>query len=1472
MKKQTKNQLFKSVLLLLSVVLLIASAVVVAVATTSASLYHTLTINFESDQVEKCVITYVKDNKGNTETKEVTSGETFEILDGVMVSVVVTPKVGLWPDFAFDNPANAAGVSGRTIKWEEFIADNTVSIVCTDRTYTIHALDLDGKTDVKDKLPGGDDIVYKYTVTEGLTLEALTNGSVKYTSGSEDLIELPVVASGTQIFKGWYIKTSEDSASPITPENGKYYMPKTLTMMTDYMHDQDGIIYVYPKFEPKSASVYREDWVHKETGDDHGKIQLFSSKREEFVGSDISALTLNYWVDDPLDAYKSYKGYLLHTTCDHSKCDGASIRVYDSSKDEYRNTVYRYYSPISYTLTYSAVSGDYVSPETYSYSTPTTISNPTRLGYTFKGWKIEVYNATTETWDVYTWQIPENQPEKSFVFGAETSYFDDVAGTWNDPNAIYASDAQADGSYEIRLEAQWEANKYTITYNWGENVSDVLIQNKNNLVENYGVFEFDKVCFIPNPIRAGYTFMGWELTYTNGDEVLGDTGLTATDGGYHLNGALHAQEITLTASWSVESYKVELDVDGTVVGSITGVFYDAALVVPTDLVVPTKIGYTFVGYYNAEGTKKYINADGTSNCNVWDIDGENGTVTLYAKWEINLYNVTINPIEKVPAGVEITLETKDGTRYDYTGTPISLPYQTEFKIEILMPDGFKIVSWNGTEVAVHSGNVFVSGLISLGAEDVVFFTEARPAAPDVGVGYDIDVNIMSEREIQVNFINADLAKLYEVAISQINDASNLTWVQVLNGADHYAFTDLNPGTTYFVFIRLRETENTLSGIPTVKDKTTRYIAYVKEVETLLKDMVSSTDGDCVKVLVEQIIQEIYDLIPEDGVLPPNFYTLVEEKIAAVEGQIAFARLQDSKITVLQNHLVNSMASGSFNHDNKVLLNNLCASAVADISAATTVEQIEEIYTTAIGLMKAVPVTYLYSADKGITLESLLGLAQNGGITLSSKEDIKVLRRAVSDAIAAGKITADSFITIEEAQKLLDALDVIAAYSFNLINVQPADGDSFIFTMEIPKEFQGRTGLQVVYYNAATGMVELLETTVEGNVLTFRANQVSDFVILADATVDLTNVIIVLGVIALCQLLAIALVLVARNKAKNTVMHASVALPVSLAIYFLPANAELIALGLGIAVIVLQIVLMWLLISSGMIHVFKVKKSTSVRREVTAVVREEDLHADPTSVFDEVAPSTEDVSMEETFATQEESAEEFIDDENFDEELAQELAREQEEEADYYDEPVYEESFIEEPESVVEEIEELYDEEPVEEIDQTYGDEIVETIEESYGEEIVEEITEDIEEIYDDEEFVEQETEPYYSLDEEEDIYAFIQEETERVSDVDTADSEEEDTPYGGDALDGIFGVADVQDGDSGDEAGSDGDESPYGESYESASYEYGETADASYAAYDETENSERAEESGEEALDATAYIVNDEEELSEEEEMYRYDE
>ena len=100
--------------------------------------------------------------------------------------------------------------------------------------------------------------------------------------------------------------------------------------------------------------------------------------------------------------------------------------------------------------------------------------------------------------------------------------------------------------------------------------------------------------------------------------------------------------------------------------------------------------------------------------------------------------------------------------------------------------------------------------------------------------------------------------------------------------------------------------------------------------------------------------------------------------------------------------------------------------------------------------------------------------------------------------------------------------------------------------------------------------------------------------------------------------------------------------------------------------------------------------------------------------------------------------------------------------------------------------------------------------------------------------------------------------------MDTTDQETEETSYGEDPLDGVFGEADVPDGDSGDEGGSPFDEDSYAESYE-----YGDEADASYA---ETEDADGEETSGEGSVDAASYIVDDDEELSDDEEMYQYDE
>ena len=128
---------------------------------------------------------------------------------------------------------------------------------------------------------------------------------------------------------------------------------------------------------------------------------------------------------------------------------------------------------------------------------------------------------------------------------------------------------------------------------------------------------------LPTPTRAGYTFAGW---YNGSTKVESTTVVTATS------------DHTLTAGWSVNTYNVEFnanDGDGSM-ESLTYV-YDQAYTLPRNTF--TRTGYSFAGW----NTK--ANGTGTSyedEAEVKNLTAEaSGTVTLYAQWTINSYNVTL---------------------------------------------------------------------------------------------------------------------------------------------------------------------------------------------------------------------------------------------------------------------------------------------------------------------------------------------------------------------------------------------------------------------------------------------------------------------------------------------------------------------------------------------------------------------------------------------------------------------------------------------------------------------------------------------------------------------------------------------------------------------------------------------------------------------------------------------------------------
>ena len=1369
--KMTRNSFVRRAVLLLTFALLFT--LVAATAVMAGDPTETLVFTFNP---EECSV-LLESNKLD-EPVQMEPDVPVEIPYGASVKVTVTPKLG----YRVVDIQNTD--DGKSIKQPNTPVYQVASFLSSLRGTVLC------ETSVFDVVFETGEVLYQPVSGDMAELSGLKY----YYKQPQTLTVLPEVVRSGYKFDHWQvIKTDGSELQKIATKNdeGKFYIPSEI--ISEEMVNT-GKIFLHAVFVPETYEVIRHDKAYDVNAGTTIK-HLGTYVGQMPMDAIVSALTqmgddgeVSTDPENPYLNYKSYIGYKLFVDGDYPE---KHITIPTESTNP--NTFERWYLPIVYALEYQLTGGTLPegAPTTYTYDAYTSILQPTRRGYQFMGWRVIVDDVLV------------CETGKDFVLGNE-----------GENNAKYAAKNE-----KIVLEAIWQAEKYNITYNWGADAD--LIANKNDLIGTYGSFEFDKVTFIPNPVRAGYTFKGWTLTYTNGDTTPDNVGLVAATGGYNLDGSLHAQEITLTAAWEVEVYNVILggqeDAPEGYTTAIPGVQYDAPLSIPGGaVIVPAREGYTFDGYWSAPngGGKQYIDKDGNSVCALWDLDGENGSVTLYAKWIINQYSITIDPIQKIPAGKEVIITVYvDNTPMVYTGEPILLNYKTVFHVVITMPAGFEIVAWNVDNFTAN-GNVFTSSDITVGAEDMTLIAQAKPSAPVLG-GEVKSIRPVSDTEIKVLFADAGIASLYEVAISLDGNVANLAadaWKSIADVQDHYVFGNLQPGTNYYVFVRLKETTEAFSGIELIEKILTDYDEYVESIVDQLNGMLTPDDGGNAKGVIQDAIKHIDDLKKDPDAIPEDFYQQIQDLVAGAEEKLVFARYQDSKIAALETHLGDCMASGSFSPENKALLNSLCANAVTSISVATTEEDVDAIFNTAKEAMEAVPVTYLYDASGMMQLTSLLGLNQSSGITLNSIEDIKALRRAIADAIASGNITADSFITIEEATKLLRALDTVAAYNFKLINVQSLDGDTFMLRLTIPESLAGCTGLQVAYFNHATGMLELLETTVEGNTLVFKAKEITDFVILADPTVDLTVVIIVLGAILLCQLIAIALVLVSRSKAKNAVTHASVALPLFLTIHFLPvANAELIALGLGIAVIVAQVVLMWLLLSSGMIRVFKTKRTEPTQREVTAVVREEDLQEDPTTVFDEVEEDVQEEPTEQEPVEEASTEDESIvdDEETFDEELAEELAREQEEAVD-------------------------------------------------------EEVVEEIEEVYDDEEFIEQAPNPYYSLDEEENEYAFDEEETERVSDVDTPDQETEETSYGADPLDGVFGEADVQYGAASDEGGRPRDEDTYAEPYE-----YGDEADAPYA---ETEITDREETSGEGSVDATAYIVNEEEELSEEEEMYRYDE
>ncbi|MGL9727694.1 InlB B-repeat-containing protein [Enterococcus sp. DIV0756] len=358
-----------------------------------------------------------------------------------------------------------------------------------------------------------------------------------------------------------------------------------------------------------------------------------------------------------------------------------------------------------------------VDVKTYSFGDTVNVSpvtEPTRTGYTFKGWgttekatTADFVNGTTvdfvtdktvyAIWEANTYavQFDKNGGEgtmtnqaftydttaklKKNAFTRPGYAFKGWAKVNNAVSAEFVDEAPVDNltttdKGTVKLFAVWAAEDQAIQFD--VNGGDVSSKPDDIIQKTDTTVDIDNV---KNPTRTGYAFDGW---YDGTTEITGTIKMPA--GGK-----------TLIAKWKANQYKVTFNANkGTGTMAAQQFTYGATQMLTANTF--TRSGYTFVGWATtAGGTSAYVDQQSVS-----DLTAKNNeTIALYAVWSANpqvlQFDVNGGDISSKPKNIDSTTDatvdissvkapTKTG--YKFTGW-----YDGATKVgnSIVMPAGGK---------------------------------------------------------------------------------------------------------------------------------------------------------------------------------------------------------------------------------------------------------------------------------------------------------------------------------------------------------------------------------------------------------------------------------------------------------------------------------------------------------------------------------------------------------------------------------------------------------------------------------------------------------------------------------------------------------------------------------------------------------------------------------------------------------------
>ena len=286
------------------------------------------------------------------------------------------------------------------------------------------------------------------------------------------------------------------------------------------------------------------------------------------------------------------------------------------------------WTPVSYSIGYTLDGGtvDTANPTTYTIETATfTLNNPTRIGYTFKGWsgtdltgdentavsiaqgstgnRTYTANWTANTYHVKFYQYPEGTAgENPVVTGGDQTYTVENTGitvpavpTVNGYDGAWSSySIDTANPADIDVYPSYTAHSYTVTFapNGG---ADIAVDAGNGITAlNTMTYNIESTYTLPTTTNGLYSFKGWKATTAGGNWTA--DALFSPDS---TSGAMPAVtgkygDVTLTAQWefeighAVDEYKYAytgwrmLRIDASGLGEKESYAYDGELMYYTD--------------------------------------------------------------------------------------------------------------------------------------------------------------------------------------------------------------------------------------------------------------------------------------------------------------------------------------------------------------------------------------------------------------------------------------------------------------------------------------------------------------------------------------------------------------------------------------------------------------------------------------------------------------------------------------------------------------------------------------------------------------------------------------------------------------------------------------------------------------------------------------------------------------------------